>query len=75
MAGIETLAKMEAVETFKEGMFVMPTKRVEIQSSYVYSPRGSDSQADGCTRELQDLKHRFVAQAKRLEKLRASRLP
>ena len=66
---------MEGVETFKEGMFVMPTERLEIQSSYVTSPREPDLQADGCKRELQELKHRFVAQAKRLEKARASRLP
>jgi hypothetical protein len=34
--GLDTLAKLETLETRKEGIFVMPLSRITILSSYVY---------------------------------------
>ncbi len=33
--GLETLTRLEQVETRKEGIFVMPLKRITIQSTYM----------------------------------------
>ena len=33
-AGLEMLEKVEQVETKKEGIFVMPLKRIQIDSTY-----------------------------------------
>ena len=78
--GIEALARMEEVETVREGIFVMPKQRVQIHSTYVYKPDTSweASSGDGssiCQKELQHLQARFHAQSKRLEKLRSTSLP
>jgi hypothetical protein len=73
--GIEALAKMEEVETTKSGIFVMPKERVQIHSSYVYSPNAKGRTADSCEAKLEDLQHRFVAQSKRMEAARTSKLP
>ena len=75
VAGIETLAKMEEVETVREGMFVMPKKRVEIRSSYVYTPAEQMGSGNSCEARLEDLQTRFNAQAKELQRGRSSKLP
>ena len=61
---------MEDVETTKSGIFVMPRGRVEIFSSYLLSPEGSQ-----CEAQLQDLQQRFDSQSMRLEKMRSTKLP
>jgi len=73
--GGEALAKMEEVETTKSGIFVMPKDRVQIHSSYVYTPTAKGSTANSCESKLKDLQHRFVAQSKRMEAARTSKLP
>jgi len=75
---IETLARMEEVETTKSGIFVMPKERVQIHSSYVYTPAAKVAKgatASSCEAQLEDLQHRFVAQSKRMEAARTSKLP
>lgn len=74
--GIETLARMEEVETVKEGIFVMPKARVQIHSTYVTGLEVAGAHVESrCFQELQDLQQRFTAQSKRVEELRSSRLP
>lgn len=33
--GLDTLSKLETLETRKEGIFVMPLNRIEIRSTYM----------------------------------------
>jgi hypothetical protein len=62
-----TLSKFEAVETTKDGIFVMPKERITIHSTYVY--------CDKCEKETAFHKHRIDSLSKELESCRAARLP
>ena len=76
--GLDTLTKLEEVETRKEGIFIMPKERVGILSTYVYSSVGLDSDheaAADCQRQLSELQERFHAQSHRVEHIRAAKLP
>ncbi len=53
----------------------MPKERVQIHSSYVYTPAAKGGGAATCEAKLEDLQHRFVAQSKRMEAARTSKLP
>lgn len=44
VSGMETLRKMEKVETTKEGIFVKPKERITILSSYVKSSSSKDGE-------------------------------
>jgi hypothetical protein len=70
--GFKTLDAFEELPTKKEGIFVMPLEPIAIQSSYVFSVKGAESD---CTSELALLKSRFDAQSKELHKIRSTRLP
>lgn len=65
--GLETLAKMEGVETKREGIFVMPKQRVTIHSTYVH--------CDRCARDAAEAKQRLGSLTKELERHRSARLP
>ena len=73
--GIETLAKMETVETTRDGIFVMPKERVEIKSTYVYTPTQHLGRGDACEAKLEDLQARYDAQAKEIQRTRTASLP
>lgn len=79
-AGLEMLTKLEGVETFQEGIFVMPKERITILSSYVYSVsagshlKGGDAPGN-CQRELNDLQARLDHHIRQLEMLRSRKLP
>ncbi|GAB4817063.1 hypothetical protein N2152v2_004109 [Parachlorella kessleri] len=73
--GLETLERLEEVETRKEGIFVMPLQRISIRSTYMYLDDGDSMDPGLCLEELRDLEHRFVAQATRVEELRRQALP
>ena len=66
---------METVETKKEGMFVMPKDRVQIHSSYVYTPTEELGRGESCEAKLEDLQARFQAQEKLLHRSRTAVLP
>lgn len=70
MGSLEALASMEAVDTTRDGIFVMPKGRIEIFSSYV-----TGFQAGSCEAQLTDLQHRFDSQSQQLQNLRSTRLP
>ena len=83
--GEETLRKIEAVETTKSGIFVMPKERIEILSTYVLREgavsggegeraaptTGSASDAE----ELRECRVRADSLAKELHEIREKRLP
>lgn len=83
--GEETLRKIEAVETTKSGIFVMPKERIEILSTYVLREgavsggegeraaptTGSASDAE----ELRECRVRADSLAKELHEIRERRLP
>lgn len=68
--GDETLKKLEELPTRREGMFVMPTERVTILSSYYY-----DTHMDTCEQERSVLKRRLTASAIEIEKQRMKCFP
>jgi cyclophilin family peptidyl-prolyl cis-trans isomerase len=84
-SGEETLRAMEAVETKKEGIFVMPTERIEILSSYVKEGGGGGGDARGnggalgdggdCEAELKETKQRVVGLVHEIEEIRRRKLP
>ena len=45
VAGDDVLRKLEALPTKREGIFVMPTERIGIVSSYVYEEGGAGAEA------------------------------
>ncbi|KAM7484346.1 hypothetical protein LguiA_000355 [Lonicera macranthoides] len=68
--GDETLKKLEQLPTRREGIFVMPTERITILSSYYYDP-GMES----CEKEKSILKRRLSASAVEIERQRMKCFP
>ncbi|GMH33851.1 hypothetical protein BSKO_01685 [Bryopsis sp. KO-2023] len=71
-AGMDTLRKMEMVETRTEGIFVMPVERITIQSTYIKTAKKSSG---ACEEDLQQLQQRFTAQEVELQRVRRKCLP
>ncbi|KAL8518749.1 hypothetical protein ACS0TY_009928 [Phlomoides rotata] len=68
--GDETLRKLEEVPTHKEGIFVMPTERIAILSTYHY-----DTAVEACEEDRSVLKRRLAASAVEIEKQRMKCFP
>ncbi|OMP11655.1 hypothetical protein CCACVL1_00359 [Corchorus capsularis] len=68
--GDETLRKLEEVPTRREGIFVMPTERITILSSYYY-----DTELESCEKERGILKRRLAASAVEIERQRMKCFP
>jgi cyclophilin family peptidyl-prolyl cis-trans isomerase len=68
--GDETLKKLEQLPTRTEGIFVMPTERIAIHSTYHY-----DTKVDSCQREKDILRRRLSESAREIEKWRINCLP
>lgn len=79
--GDATLAKLEALETKQEGMFVMPLERVSILSSYWYdvndkaAKEASASAAASCQEQVTLLKRRLIVSQNILLERRNKCLP
>jgi cyclophilin family peptidyl-prolyl cis-trans isomerase len=81
--GEETLRKMEAVETTREGIFVKPKERIEILSTYVVrEARGEGEDARAAATDeardadaLRECRDRADSLAKELHEIRERRLP
>ncbi|KAL3631137.1 cytochrome P450 monooxygenase 23 [Castilleja foliolosa] len=61
--GDETLRKLEQVPTRTEGIFVMPTERITILSTYYY-----DTEAENCEEDRLLLKRKLIASAVEIER-------
>ncbi|XP_077225099.1 cyclophilin-like peptidyl-prolyl cis-trans isomerase family protein [Tasmannia lanceolata] len=68
--GDETLRKLEQVPTRQEGIFVMPTERISILSTYFY-----DSQVETCEHERFVLKRRLAQSVIEIERQRMKCFP
>lgn len=68
--GDETLRKLEELPTRREGIFVMPTERITILSSYYY-----DTEMENCEDERSILKRRLTASAIEIERQRMKCFP
>ncbi|KAJ4711306.1 Peptidyl-prolyl cis-trans isomerase [Melia azedarach] len=68
--GDETLKRLEEVPTRREGIFVMPTERITIHSSYYY-----DMVTESCEKEKSALKRRLTASAIEVERQRMKCFP
>ncbi|XP_073142804.1 peptidyl-prolyl cis-trans isomerase CYP23 [Henckelia pumila] len=68
--GDETLKKLEQVPTRTEGIFVMPTERITIFSTYYY-----DTETETCEDDRLILKRRLAASAVEIEKQRMKCFP
>ncbi|XP_028801967.1 peptidyl-prolyl cis-trans isomerase CYP23 [Neltuma alba] len=68
--GDDTLRKLEELPTRKEGIFVMPTERIAILSSYYY-----DTESEDCERDRSILKRRLAALAVEIERQRMKCFP
>ncbi|KAL3511147.1 hypothetical protein ACH5RR_030548 [Cinchona calisaya] len=68
--GDETLRKLEQLPTKKEGIFVMPTERITILSSYYY-----DTEMEICEQDRSILKRRLAASAIEIERQRMKCFP
>ncbi|XP_058777279.1 peptidyl-prolyl cis-trans isomerase CYP23 isoform X1 [Vicia villosa] len=68
--GDDTLAKFEQLPTRTEGMFVMPTERITILSSYYY-----DTETENCEQDRSILKLRLAASAVEVERQRMKCFP
>ncbi|KAK9277720.1 hypothetical protein L1049_007267 [Liquidambar formosana] len=68
--GDETLKKLEQLPTRREGIFVMPTDRITILSSYYY-----DTKMEACEQEKSVLKRRLAASAVEIERQRMKCFP
>ncbi|XP_022861280.1 peptidyl-prolyl cis-trans isomerase CYP23 isoform X2 [Olea europaea var. sylvestris] len=68
--GDETLRKLEQLPTRKEGIFVMPTERITILSSYYY-----DTETETCEDDRLMLKRRLAASAVEIERQRMKCFP
>ncbi|ESQ34334.1 hypothetical protein EUTSA_v10008695mg [Eutrema salsugineum] len=68
--GDETLRKLEEVPTRREGIFVMPTERITILSTYYY-----DTEMDSCEEERSVLKRRLQASFVEVERQRMNCFP
>lgn len=76
--GVSTLASMEGVDTRREGIFVMPVKRITILSTYMYvvdESGGTEVAQLQCLEALSSLQKRYDAQAMQMQKERQQRLP
>ncbi|KAM3264988.1 Peptidyl-prolyl cis-trans isomerase CYP23 [Capsicum chinense] len=63
--GDETLTKLEQLPTRREGIFVMPTERITIHSTYYY-----DTKMETCEEERSLLKRRLSAASVEIERQR-----
>ncbi|PIA62619.1 hypothetical protein AQUCO_00200552v1 [Aquilegia coerulea] len=68
--GDDTLRKLEQLPTRQEGIFVMPTERITILSTYFY-----DATLETCDWERSVLKRRLAASAIEVERQRMKCLP
>ncbi|XP_059278307.1 peptidyl-prolyl cis-trans isomerase CYP23 [Lycium ferocissimum] len=68
--GDETLRKLEQLPTRREGIFVMPTERITIHSTYYY-----DTNMKTCEEERSLLKRRLSAAAVEIERQRMKCFP
>ncbi|KAL9680030.1 hypothetical protein QQ045_017903 [Rhodiola kirilowii] len=68
--GDETLRKLEELPTRREGMFVMPTERVTILSTYYY-----DAELEACAKDRTNLKRRLEASFVEIEGQRLNCFP
>ncbi|EEF42161.1 peptidyl-prolyl cis-trans isomerase CYP23 [Ricinus communis] len=68
--GDDTLSKLEQVPTHREGIFVMPTERITILSSYYY-----DAVIETCEEERSILRRRLAASAIEIERQRMKCFP
>ncbi|XP_019170506.1 PREDICTED: peptidyl-prolyl cis-trans isomerase CYP23 [Ipomoea nil] len=68
--GDETLRKLEQLPTRREGIFVMPTERITILSTYYY-----DTEMESCEQERSLLKRRLAASAVEIERQRMKCFP
>ncbi|CAM8950226.1 unnamed protein product [Rhodiola kirilowii] len=68
--GDETLRKLEELPTRREGMFVMPTERVTILSTYYY-----DTELEACAKDRTNLKRRLEASFVEIERQRLNCFP
>ncbi|CAK9137108.1 unnamed protein product [Ilex paraguariensis] len=68
--GDETLKKLEELPTRREGIFVMPTERITILSSYYY-----DTTMETCEQEKSSLKRRLSASFVEIERQRMKCFP
>lgn len=68
--GDETLKKLEVLPTRQEGIFVMPTERITILSTYYY-----DTKLETCEHEKTVLKRRLAQSAIEVERQRMKCLP
>ncbi|CAI9275852.1 unnamed protein product [Lactuca saligna] len=68
--GDETLKKLEELPTRREGIFVMPTERITILSTYYY-----DTEMENCQQDKTVLKRRLAASAVEIERQRMKCFP
>ncbi|XP_054823384.1 peptidyl-prolyl cis-trans isomerase CYP23 isoform X2 [Prosopis cineraria] len=68
--GDDTLRKLEELPTRKEGIFVMPTERITILSSYYY-----DTESEDCEGDRSILKRRLAASVVEIERQRMKCFP
>ncbi|ONI30769.1 hypothetical protein PRUPE_1G271800 [Prunus persica] len=68
--GDETLKALEELPTHREGIFVMPTERITILSSYYY-----DTEMESCEHERSIMKRRLAASAIEIERQRMKCFP
>ncbi|XP_072979120.1 peptidyl-prolyl cis-trans isomerase CYP23 [Typha angustifolia] len=68
--GDDTLRQLEELPTRREGIFVMPTERITILSTYYY-----DTKVENCEREKTILKRRLSESAIEIERQRMKCLP
>ncbi|XP_062161192.1 peptidyl-prolyl cis-trans isomerase CYP23 [Alnus glutinosa] len=68
--GDETLKKLEQLPTRREGIFVMPTERITILSTYYY-----DTELERCEKDRSILKRRLTASAVEIERQRMKCFP
>ncbi|KAL8196480.1 hypothetical protein R6Q57_024775 [Mikania cordata] len=68
--GDETLRKLEELPTRREGIFVMPTERITILSTYYY-----DTEMETCQQDNTILKRRLAASAVEIERQRMKCFP
>ncbi|CAH9090126.1 unnamed protein product [Cuscuta epithymum] len=68
--GDETLRKLEQIPTRREGIFVMPTERITILSTYYY-----DTEMESCEQERSLLRRKLAASAVEIERQRMKCFP
>ncbi|XP_057485351.1 peptidyl-prolyl cis-trans isomerase CYP23 [Actinidia eriantha] len=68
--GDETLRKLEQLPTRREGIFVMPTERITIMSTYYY-----DTKIETCEHDNSILKRKLAASAVEVERQRMRCFP